>query len=304
MTEWKAAAADKGVKLLEFIKAQIGPKYSSRQLKRWIESNLCTVNGRVERFASALLAEGDIVAFRLPDNEPVQTPGFHPQKEAILFEDAHLFIYNKPAGISCTDSSFLVQLQSLCPGLALIHRLDKETSGAILLAKTESMRQAMIKAFQEKKIEKTYFALVDGIPEKKAGTIKSYLGKVASYQGQSLWGAVPREKGLYAETHWKIRKKGRQASWLECRPITGRTHQIRVHLASLGHPILGDYQYGRTFKSPSQPRRCLLHAFSLSFTHPLSAEAMHIEAPLPKDFTLALQTLDRDPPGHEEIPHY
>ncbi len=296
--EWKASAQDKGVKLLDFIKGKTDAKYSARQLKRWIETNLCTVNGRIERFASFVLAEGDRVNFRIPRSETPVDPVFRPQKDSILFEDEHLIIYNKPAGISCTDSSFLIQMQKLCPRLALIHRLDKDTSGALLLAKSEPVFQEMIKAFQEKTINKTYYAIADGIPEKKAGTIISYLAKVASYQGQSLWGPVPREKGLYAETLWKLKQRGTDCCWLECSPVTGRTHQIRVHLAGMGHPILGDYQYGRTFKSTYQPRRCLLHAFALAFTHPMKAEKVYVEAPLPADFTTALHTLFKRPPEH------
>jgi RluA family pseudouridine synthase len=296
MMEWKAAAADKGIKLLDFIKSKIDAQISSRQIKRWIESNGCTVNGRVERFASTLLAEGDVVIFRGLEKLEEGTSPVHAAKESILYEDKDFFIYDKPAGIACTDSSFLVRLNRIHQGLALIHRLDKDTSGAIMLAKTESLRQAMVAAFQQQKIEKKYLAIVDGALAKESGSIESYMGKVASFQGQSLWGSVDKNKGLYALTKWKVKQRGMHATLLECCPITGRTHQIRVHLAGLGHPILGDYQYGKTFKAPLQPRRCLLHALSLSFVHPFTGQKIDVEAPVPQDFISALQTLNMDLP--------
>jgi RluA family pseudouridine synthase len=293
MTEWKVTSSAKGTKLIDFIKSKIDSKYSSRQIKRWIENNHCSVNGRIERFASAVVIDGDLIHFQLFEADSAANQKFHPDRDSILYEDNDLLIYNKPPGIACTDSLFLNALRQFSPGLTLIHRLDKDTSGALMLAKTDSMREAMIAEFKLKKIRKKYAALVDGSFDKESGNIESYLGKVAEYQGQSLWGRVGKGHGLYAQTQWKILQRGLHAALLECCPITGRTHQIRVHLAEIGHPILGDYQYGKKFKSSFRPRRYLLHASNLSFEHPLNRQIINVEAPIPEDFSLALQSIHK-----------
>jgi len=136
-------------------------------------------------------------------------------------------------------------------------------------------------------VKKNYLAIVDGKVEQKSFEADYFLGLKKRYAGGSIYAACPAEKGKRAITHFTCLKQGKDASLLKCVPITGRTHQIRVQLKELGHPVLGDYQYCREFKCVYRPTRLLLHAQSLSFFHPLTGEEMHMTAPIPKDFLRA-----------------
>jgi RluA family pseudouridine synthase len=285
MPKWEVSLAEAGHKLIDFIKLKLGSAYSNRQLKRWIDSNRCQIDGRVERFASTRVSAGNQIYIEIEELSP--KPKIDRQR--ILYEDEALLIYNKPAGISSDDPQFIKALCQLAPALQLVHRLDKDTTGVLIFAKSETVYQQMIQLFRQKQIHKTYYALVDGVPEKRSGVIDNYLGKIQHYVGQTRWGSVEPKKGMHARTEWRLEKVGKQATLLVCHPITGRTHQIRVHLSESGHPILGDYQYGRLFRSPLRPHRCLLHAKEVSFTHPLTGRQVTVEAPLPEDFQDALQ---------------
>jgi 23S rRNA-/tRNA-specific pseudouridylate synthase len=160
-----------------------------------------------------------------------------------------------------------------------------------MFTRGSAFREKMVSAFKTHEIEKVYLAIVDGIPKNSSGIIDNYLGKIHEYEGQSLWGTVPAHKGHHAVTAWELQKKGFQASLLRCYPKTGRTHQIRVHMSEMGHPILGDKQYGRSVHCPYNALRCLLHAYELSFIHPDTQQKMHFQAPLPQDFKIALDQL-------------
>jgi len=291
MKHWIVSSSESGVKLIDFLKNKIPSTSSTRKLKRLIESNCCQINGRTERFASAVLGSGDEVRF-LMEAEPDAAPKLTLAERArILYEDTDLFIYNKPPGLSSDSPAFHKALKELTPHVELIHRLDKETSGILMFAKTSKMREAMIEEFRRKKVIKTYLAIVDGVPAKNKGAVDNYLGKIAEYQGQSLWGSVIHEKGLHARTEWELKKKGKEAAILYCHPITGRTHQIRVHLSGIGHPILGDHQYGKKSRCSYVPSRCLLHALSVSFIHPMTKEPLHIEAEIPEDILKTIQQI-------------
>ena len=127
--------------------------------------------------------------------------------------------------------------------------------------------------------------------EPAKGKVENYLGKKQAYAGQTIWGAVSPSRGLYACTEWERLKKGDISSLVACHPTTGRTHQIRVHMAEMGHPILGDYQYGKRFLCPYRPPRILLHAEEFSFYHPSTGKSLCLTAPLPDDFKIAQQKL-------------
>jgi RluA family pseudouridine synthase len=170
----------------------------------------------------------------------------------------------------------------------LLHRLDKDTTGVLLFARNEVAAKEIENLFKKRHIKKTYLAIVRGIPSKSSGIIKNYLGKLHTYHGQTIWGAVSENKGLPAKTFWKIKKKCGDASLLICHPETGRTHQIRAHLSELGHPILGDHQYGGTTTGLYHPERVLLHASELTFEHPTTKKMIHIKSPLPEDFITAI----------------
>ena len=185
--------------------------------------------------------------------------------------------YNKPSGITSDDVSISNFLNSIYGKSILLHRLDKDTSGVLLFAKTLSSAKEIEGLFKQRLIKKTYHALVEGNP-KPSGKIENYLGKLKTYQGQTLFGEVSKDKGLLAITSWKVEKSYNGVSLLLCSPTTGRTHQIRVHLSEMGHPILGDYQYGRHFSCDYKAKRMMLHASRIQF------KDFNINAPLPVEF--------------------
>lgn len=285
--EWVVAPSEGGQKLVHFIKQKLGSTYSSRQIKSGIESNLCRVNHRLEHFASVAVAAGDHVSFEIEILGRQSKTAFTFAKSDIVYENHELLIYNKPSGYA-SDS---VEIQKSFPEWDLLHRLDRETSGLLMFTKGAEFRKSMVNAFKMHAIEKVYLAIVDGIPRQSSGIIENYLGKLHEYEGQTIWGSVPARKGLLAITHWELQQKGKEASLLRCYPKTGRTHQIRVHLSEMGHPILGDKQYGRSIHSSYPATRCLLHAYELSFIHPTSQQKMRFQARLPEDFKLATEHL-------------
>ncbi len=276
MPRWEVSKADSGLKLNQYIKHQLGPQHSLKKIKKAIDNGGCRINGKIEKFSSARVGYGDIIDFEKSENAEGEG--------SILFEDAALLVYNKPANITVENLEKKL-------GARLVHRLDKETTGALILAKSNPVFEAMVEQFKDKQVDKTYLALVIGKPRKKSGKVENYLGKIREWQGQSLWGAV--ETGEYALTEWKTVESSSNYSLLECIPITGRTHQIRVHLASIGHPILGDKQYG-PHQEPLYPvSRVMLHAYKLRFSHPIHHNLVEIEAAIPDDFKQAIQSLGK-----------
>jgi 23S rRNA-/tRNA-specific pseudouridylate synthase len=257
--------------LLAFLREECPDAPSVKSIKRSIEAKRCTVNGRLEIFSTHPLKIGDEVILDFSSSKEVA------QKPFLLWEDEWLRAFDKPAGVVCSPQNF--------KGF-LVHRLDKETSGVVLVAKTNKFLELMIDLFRQKKVNKTYLALVNGVVKGKKGVITSRLEAKHRYQGQTIYGSG--KKGRVAETHWKVLSLGPKATLLECHPITGRTHQIRVHLKEMGHPILGDMQYGRDVKVAC---RHLLHAYKISFPHPITGEQISLKAPLPADFLEASQKM-------------
>lgn len=281
MDKWIVEKEESGLKLLKFLKLKY-EAYSLKQLKRYLEDNLCAINGINERFATASVHKGDTVTFKMPTLSESKSVSSKFLKFRILYEDDDLLIYDKPAGI--TSDGFKTDLK-------LIHRLDKDTTGVLMFAKSEKVLEEMINLFRKHLVRKMYLAIVDGRPKQTIGTIDNYLGKIHSYEGQAIWGEVAQEKGLHAITEWKVEKLGKNMSLLKVYPKTGRTHQIRVHLSSIKLPILGDYQYCKTFNCNYQPNRCLLHASKVLFFHPIKKTKMEVKAPIPADFVLALNEM-------------
>lgn len=270
-------------KLVHFLQEQLTPPPSGKMLRRVLDANLCRVNGCVERFGAADVDKGSIVELS-PSWQSIASPAIN--KFETLFEDEFILIVDKPAGWVCTDDECR---KAFGPKRYLVHRLDKETTGALLIAKGAAERDAFMKLFAERQIQKLYVAIVDGIPAEDRGVKQTYFAKVGSFEGQTRWGS--RAKGLYAETHWKVYAKGEEASVILCQPLTGRTHQIRVHLAELGHPILIDRQYAERFRCKFFAQRPLLHAAKLRFTHPKTSELIEVSSPLPDDFQEAIESL-------------
>jgi len=288
VSEWRVKSKEAGIRLLQFLREHCAEAPSVKAIKRAIEFKRCTVNGQIVTFSSRVLKENDLV---------VLSKGAFQEKEKetakILFEDKDLLILNKPPDV-VSDIRSLCALFPHHKSLHLVHRLDKETSGALLLAKTEKMKEEMIDLFKKREIHKVYLALVDGVVSKEEGKIDNYLGVKHAYQGQTIYGSVDPKKGKRAITLWKCLKRGKNVSLLLCDLHTGRTHQLRAHLSGMGHPILGDVQYGKRFRSELKPERHLLHAYEISFSHPRTGEKIHIKAPIPSDFKKILEKLDFD----------
>jgi 23S rRNA pseudouridine955/2504/2580 synthase/23S rRNA pseudouridine1911/1915/1917 synthase len=289
MLEWIVTDQESGLKLLSFLAQRLEGKYSFRFLKRLVERNSCQINGRTERFASTLLGKGDHVYLCI--EQAFYSSSLELETQRILYEDDALLVYNKPAGINSDEQGILSLLKPRASSLQLVHRLDRDTTGVLILAKQSTAFENLVNKFKQFQVQKRYLAIVDGIVAQQKGIIENYLGKKQAYAGQTIWGSVPASRGLYALTEWQRLRQGQTASFLVCMPKTGRTHQLRVHLAEMGHPILGDFQYGKRFQCPYRPFRYLLHAEEIRFYHPLTGESLCLSAPLPDDFKMAQQKL-------------
>lgn len=265
-------------KLVAFLQGQLGD-YSGKFLRKLLEANLCRVNGKVERFGSKEVKAGDAVELA-PSWKSLLTPKLTPIE--IVYEDEYLKVVNKPAGCVCSDKEF---------GPNLVHRLDKDTTGLLIVAKNAKTRDQLMEMFKKREISKTYIALVDGVPKKSGGTIQNFLMKKGSFQGQTIYGSGP--KGLTAITHWKTVAAGKGAALVLCEPFTGRTHQIRVHMAEMGHPILIDRQYAKSFRCRLFVQRPLLHAYRLRFT--FEGKTIDLTAPLLVDICDVMRSVGIDP---------
>ncbi len=273
-------AGEEGKSLLSFLKNRYGSLGSVRSLKRAIEGKRCTVNKRVELFSTHPLSKGDSVELSWGS-----LGGVSEKKPLLLWREGDLSAYAKPSGVPSLSAHF--------SGQRLVHRLDKETSGIMLVAHSDQMRLSMIALFRSHQIEKEYLALVDGLVEQEGGSIISQIAPIHFYQGQTIYGS--RRVGRRAITEWRMVGHGDRVSLIRASPITGRTHQLRVHFKEMGHPILGDYQYGKRFLFSSIPiSRHLLHAYKISFIHPQTKKKVIAIAPIPEDFSLFLKELKLD----------
>jgi RluA family pseudouridine synthase len=288
---WTVERDLSGMSLQAFLKHQLGETVSAKQIKRSVDGGKCMLNGKPERFASRLVGLGDTVAFDPIGLSEKNSPLTIEISKRVLYQDESLIAYDKPAGIISESPKLLHSLQQQFGSLILLHRLDKDTTGVLLFARNPSIAKTMERRFKERSIKKCYLAIVHGVPAHSKGTVENYLGKLQVYQGQTIWGAVSQDKGLFAKTTWEIKEKGKEWALLICYPETGRTHQIRVHLSSLGHAILGDHQYGRQSSLDYHPKRFLLHASSVTFEHPQHSRLVTISAPVPEDFKDALKCL-------------
>jgi 23S rRNA pseudouridine955/2504/2580 synthase len=271
---FKVSPREKDQRLLAFLREKCPDAPSVKALKRSIEGKLCRINGKIETFSTHILKEGDTVEIEIDRDAPVRF------KPLLLWEDEVLAAYDKPAGVVCEAKEF--------PG-KLVHRLDKDTSGVVLVAKNEKTLQQMIELFRAKKVQKEYVAVVDGLVRDKKKTITSKLAPRHHFQGQTLYGSSPT--GQEAITEWELVGVGTKSSLLLCKPITGRTHQLRVHLKEAGHPIVGDYLYTKVFQCPCRAMRHLLHAYKIRFPHPVTNEEIEVIAQLPTDFIEALESI-------------
>jgi 23S rRNA pseudouridine1911/1915/1917 synthase len=284
------------------------PEHSRTVVTAWIREGRVRMGG-VALSPKAKALGGEVVEIHVPAPEPSHLlPQDLPLE--ILYEDESLLVIHKPSGLTVHPgagqrdgtlaNALVYHLQGL-PALGgaerpgIVHRLDKDTSGVMVVARTEAAQRALSAAFAAREMQKVYLAVVHGRPDDDEGVIDEPIGRAPNHRTKM---AVRPERGRSAVTGWSVERTLPRHALLRCRPRTGRTHQLRVHLQHLGHPILGDPIYGRR-DGPGEALapRLLLHAFSLGFRHPGSGEEVHFEAPLPQDFQTALETLAQlDPP--------
>ena len=311
MEETVTLEAEGSGERLDVFVARRCPGLSRSLVQRLIREGRVTVGDRLTR-AGQRLERGDRVLVRMPPEEP-EAPRPEPIPLTILYEDADLLVVDKPAGLTVHPAAGLpagqagvrrgtlaAALLAYRPELAgvggperpgIVHRLDRDTSGLLVVAKNEAARAALARQWKERQVEKGYLALVHGRLEPPQGVIDAPVGRDPRHRQRM---AVV-EGGRAARTAYRVRRylPARQAgrdgySLVEVTPSTGRTHQIRVHFAALGHPLVGDRVYGR----PSAVlARQFLHAHRLAFRHPVDGRPLEFESPLPEDLRQALDRL-------------
>ena len=275
------------------------PEYSRSRLQQLVRTGFVRLNGATTRPRHLVRSGDKIELTEAPlekiDNQPEPIP------LEVLFEDKDIIVINKPPGLVVhpgaghRQHTLVNALLSHCPTLSgiggkerpgIIHRLDKETSGCLVAAKNDGAHRELSRQFAERRVEKIYLALVAGKLGKDAGVIEEKIGRHPVHRQRM---SVAAARGRPAKTDYRVICSGDQASLVECRLYSGRTHQIRVHLHHLGHPVLGDKVYAAHL-AKNFPRH-MLHAWKLGFRHPRSGESKSFEASLPDDFTTAMKMI-------------
>src|SRR5436190_15601410 len=275
------------------------PDFSRSRIQQLIRAGFVRVGGATAR-PNQPVRSGNEIEVTEPPPEKIET-----EPEAIplmiLFEDDDLIVINKPAGMTVhpgagqREHTLVNALLSHCAGLSgvggkerpgIVHRLDKETSGCLVVAKNDMAHRELSKQFAARTVEKIYLALVAGKLRKAAGVIEEKIGRHPVYRQRMR---VTSLRGRTAKTEYRVIRSSDKASLIECRLHTGRTHQIRVHLHHLGHAVLGDKVYAARF-AKNLPRQ-MLHAWKLGFRHPRIGEWKNFEAPLPADFQQAVRAV-------------
>lgn len=229
-----------------------------------IDKGFAFLNGKMHRIATTVCSPKDKVELRIPSDGGAKKP----KKIVVIFEDPFIVIWDKPVGVLSDSKRFK----------GLVHRLDKETSGLLIQAKTPEAQAAFEALFKDRKIEKRYLAIVHGKYLRPA-VIDLPIARLGRVEGFERFGVA--EPGAKAITNVKPLFVGKSATLIECAPITGRTHQIRVHLSAVGFPIVGDLLYG---KKETRFPRMLLHSKSLEFYHPFTKEKIFVESSTPTEF--------------------
>lgn len=310
-------AEESGQRLDRFLTAHL-PDLSRSRLKALIEDGHLQVDGATIMQPSARVKQGQRLALHLPEATPAL-----PEGEAIpldiLFEDEHLLVLNKPAGLvvhpapgnmtGTLVNALIAHCGDSLKGIGgvkrpgIVHRLDKDTSGVMVVAKTEPVHKALVEAFANRDLERRYLALVWGLPAPSSGRIEGNIGRSARNRKKM---AVVASGGREAATRYRVLESLAQgaAALVECTLESGRTHQIRVHMTELGYPLIGDPLYGRASQARMRalstraqdaarafPRQAL-HAATLGFRHPASSECLEFATKLPSDIQVLKDSLE------------
>lgn len=302
---------------LDVALAEVYPSYSRSRIKQWIEQGQVRVDGRQVKPRSKVYAEQTLHIDVMFEDA---NPRCEPQAIAldIVFEDEHLLVVNKPDGLvvhpaaghaSGTLQNALLHHAPACrqvPRAGIVHRLDKNTTGLLVVAKTLSAHNALVEQLQARAFRREYQAVVQGVMT-GGGTVDRPIGR---HRHDRKKMAV-REEGKAAVTHYRVLQRFRAHSHIRVKLETGRTHQIRVHMQSIRHPLVGDPVYGGRSKLPPAAgealvaqlrglRRQALHACQLGLQHPATGEAMQWQASLPTDMQSLLQALQEDAQQHAD----
>ena len=278
------------------------PTLSRERLKALIRSGAVEAGGTPVRDPAAKVRGEEALRVAIPEAAPA-----HNEPQAIpltiVFEDEHLLVVDKPAGLVVHpaagnfDGTLVNALLHHCAGQlsgiggvarpGIVHRIDKDTSGLLVVAKTDVAHEGLAKQFAAHSMDRRYLAIVSGMPKAPSGTVDAALARSATNRKKIA--IVEAGRGKRAVTHWKRLKPLGEAALVECRLETGRTHQVRVHMASIGHPLLGDPVYGRSGKTHGkllkelQFHRQALHATELGFIHPVTKGRLSFTSPMPPD---------------------
>ena len=278
------------------------PSLSRERLKTLIRSGALERSGTAVRDPATKVRGDERFLLAVPEPEPAHNvPQDIPLR--IIFEDEHLLVVDKPAGLVVhpaagnRDGTLVNALLHHCRGSlsgiggvarpGIVHRIDKDTSGLLVVAKTDVAHEGLAKQFAAHSIDRRYLAIVSGVPKASEGTIDAPLARSAANRKKIA--IVEGSRGKRAVTHWRRLQPLRDAALVECRLETGRTHQVRVHMASIGHPLVGDPVYGRSGKTHGnllrklQFHRQALHAAELGFTHPVTKHRLSFSSPMPPD---------------------
>jgi len=297
--EFIVSENDAKLRLDHFVAKRL-PQYSRSRLQQLIRSGFVRLNGASTR-PRQIVRAGDKIDVRESPVEQIETRP-QPIPLDILFEDDDLIVINKPAGLTVhpgagqREDTLVNALLSHCTTLSgiggkerpgIVHRLDKETSGCLVVAKNDLAHRELSRQFADRTVEKIYLALVAGKLRKPAGVMEERIGRHPVHRQRM---SVTTKRGRTAKTEYRVVRSNEEASLIECRLHSGRTHQVRVHLHHLGHPVLGDKVYGvRLVKN--FPRQ-MLHAWKLGFRHPQTGEWKQFQASVPDDFKEAVARTD------------
>jgi 23S rRNA pseudouridine1911/1915/1917 synthase len=301
---------------LDAVLAELFPEYSRSRLSAWIKSGDVRVDGAAARGRDPVRGGETVTLIAVQDTQTHAVAEDIPLD--ILYEDEHVLVIDKPAGLvvhpgAGNPAGTLVNALlhrdpslELLPRAGIVHRLDKDTSGVMVVARNLPAHTALVEQLSDRQVHRQYLAIVVGALV-SGGTVNAPIDR---HPRDRIRMAV-REDGKDAVTHYRLRERFRNHTALECRLETGRTHQIRVHMAHLKHPIVGDPLYGGPFKLPKGAsddliaalrgfKRQALHAEVLEFAHPASGEPIRCSAPVPEDMQQLLKLLRADAAAHAE----
>ncbi len=293
----KITSSNLGQRLDKFLKEEL-PDYSRSYIQKLVKSGNVKIFGHLCLKPGFLVEKPGFIEVILPDikNDPIKP---EPIKLDILYKDEEILVINKPAGlVSYPDTNYqrgtlvnallyyLGEEISQVERFGVVHRLDKGTSGVMVIARTKTTSEFLKEQFKKHKIQKTYLALVEGKVYPQEGVISAPIGRAPK---DRLKFSV-RKEGKEATTYFKVIKYLDNFSYLQVEPKTGRTHQIRVHFASIRHPIVGDRLYGYR-RQKMKITRQFLHSYKLKFIHPQTKKTVEFRADLPDDLKLVLKSL-------------